>query len=111
MVDRIKPFQNSFHSGLLLLFISFTHNYQDCFCLLEAKIIFSGDTTKDYNFLSMCVFADSLTAFMETVYVQRLPFFLVHLAVFSSFKNRPQISDFLEFPPMFYQVTGPTKLP
>lgn len=30
------------------------------------------DATKDYNFLSVCVFADLLTAFIKTLRSQRL---------------------------------------
>lgn len=62
-----KPFKNRLSHWFPLTKCFPHHNYRDhCFSLLEARVLFSEDAIKDYNFLSVCVFADSLTAFMKT---------------------------------------------
>lgn len=62
-----KPFKNRLSHWFPLTKCFPHHNYRDhCFSLLEARVLFSEDAIKDYNFLSVRVFADSLTAFMKT---------------------------------------------
>ena len=63
---------------------------------------------RNYNkilLFSVCIFADSLTVLMKTAYSQRLSFFPVHLAIYSSFKNKSQYhllyEDLLESSPIF----------
>lgn len=78
MVERIKLFRIHFYSGFFLLLT--------LFCIVEA-----GYSFQEYNKLllfSLCIFADVLTVLMKTAYSQRLSFSPVHLAIFSTFKNR-----------------------
>lgn len=112
-----KHLKLGFHSGFLLVDISFICNYWDhCFCLHEARLLFPGEYNNNITFfLCVCVFADSLTTLMKTTFTQRLPLSPVQLAIFSSFTRKPQISSLLwrssGISPNVPSNHYPTKLP